>query len=498
MSDKRYHKKRLQGKLLRKAGVCFVALTASFGSWSMSVSDPLGTKSAIQAQAAYLPIDARHQDCLQSEIRSDDISLEQAFVAALCNSPQVRSTWYAMMIQSAAVGEVNSAYLPVVTLSRNELADKNSRQANPLTTPDGRSDTTKLSLSLRLFDFGVRSGNLTAERHLLVAAEAEHIAGVQTVLQATIEAYADFHVATNTLKIRRDQELMSEQALRLSKRQQERGYASMANVIQAMVAVSKAQLERDRAEGALQQASELLKSTIGIDQRSNKLPLTIAVDKTQSNRENLACYPDGNTFEKWLVDAATEHPAVQSVRAQWLAATEKVSAAQAELYPTIDLSVSRTKSNIPSAFTNNSPSLQSAVNVGITVPLFNGFSGHYKIQKSVALAEQKEQELRLITKRTIANIVKLWEETRSTRSQLEIAAKLVTLAERSTQSVLRRLELGAADMSEVLVIQNSLLDASLEETRLSSAQRFSHVKLLAGLGRMGTQALHLCRVAEPK
>ncbi|WP_317203075.1 TolC family protein, partial [Janthinobacterium sp.] len=143
------------------------------GEITTPFSDPLDTRPAQLDIGKALPGDKTSMSCAPSEGAGqrpsadvsnilNNLTLTQAVDLALCNNPQVKSTWAAIKVQSAGLGEARAAYLPMVNLGANQIRDRvwypNAAQPAPAATVLAGL-TVNTSLSWRLLDFGGRAAS---------------------------------------------------------------------------------------------------------------------------------------------------------------------------------------------------------------------------------------------------------------------------------------------------------------------------------------------------
>ena len=121
----------------------------------------------------------------------------------------------------------------------------------------------------------------------------------------------------------------------------------------------------------------------------------------------------------------------------------------------------------------------------VNIPLFEGFSRTYKIRVAQAQAEKAGAEMEEVEHQILTEIVKSYSDTSSSIMNLDASEKLLLAANSAVQSSVKRYNLGAADILELLSTQTALAEAQQEKIRCISEWRSSRLRLLASAGLLG-------------
>lgn len=466
------------------------------GEITTPFSDPLGTRPAQLNIGKTLPGDRTTMPCaLGSEPgqRSGaevlnalvDLTLTQAVDLALCDNPQVKSTWAAIKVQSAGLGEARAAYLPTVNLGVSQIRDRvwylNAAQPAPASTALAGT-TVNTSLSWRLLDFGGRAATAASASALLDAALASHDAALQKVLSNVISAYFDAQTATATLAARQKIETLSLQTLQATTRREGRGVGAQSDTLQAATAQAKTSLEKTRAQGALQKALSVLTYALGINPAMTS-HLSLAADLADSQE----------TFDQnigvWLDQAKLQHPSIVASRAQLASARSKVTVVRSEGMPSLDLTGNFYQNGRPNQGLSALKTREALVGVAVNIPLFDGFGRTYKVRGAQATVEQREADLQDTEQQILTEVVKTHADTLSALGNLRSSLALITAAQDAMASVQRKFDRGAADILEILSMQSALSDAQQERIRCLAEWRSARLRLLAAVGVLGREGL---------
>jgi len=459
---------------------------SSTGFMSTQTFDPLRTVPPMLSNGIILPGDAAPLPCPNASIHPDvegnpkPLGLIDAIDIALCTNPQLKSSWAAIKVQAAALGEAKAAYLPTASAELSHVDDRTTYPGAGLPVQTLRDDEKTLGLNWRLFDFGSRAANKQVATDLLGAAMASHDAAIQKVLETVIGAYFDAQTAQATWDARIKSEQVAAHTLAIIQRRQDHGAASQADTLQAATALARASLDKSRAAGDLQKALSVLVYCLG---RPAGTQLTLAPDladdNTQSRRE----------LSEWLAQAQQQHPAILAARAQLDAARNKVKATQSDGLPTVDFSANyyqngRPNLGLPTMHTN-----ETVLAVTLTIPLFEGFGRTYKVRGALAQVEQKSADLADIEHQILMDVVKTHADAVSALGNLDASKLLLQTAQSATESVQRKLDRGVADVLEMLNVQAALTDAQLQRIRCLAEWQSARLRLMAVAGTLGRESL---------
>lgn len=438
-------------------------------------TDPLFTLPERIDAGTNLAGDAGPTACPAAANFSDPLDLAKAVDIALCNNPRLKASRSAVRLQAAEVGQARAAYLPTLSGNVNFMKTRNEYPGtkDQTTTRDGM--TINATLNWRLFDFGGRAANRKSANSLLIAALALHDAETRKELAEVIQAYFDAVTAQAFLRSREEHETISGHTLQTARRREARGAAARGDTLQAATALSKATLEKRRAQGEYRKAEAALVSVMGIPLRTRVI---LAEDPAEGGP------PARKSLEEWLRIAAESHPSILAARAELEAAINKITAARSEGLPAVDVSAAYYQNGYPGQGISSTDSRVATVALSISLPLFDGFSRTYKIRGAEALAERKNAELLETGQSTFLEIVKAHTDAETSLGNLDVSEQLLRIAMESLNVAQRRYEKGAADILEVLHTQAALADARQERIRGLALWRCARLRLMAVTGAL--------------
>ena len=474
---------------LRRSLVLCACLAMGMPSvWAVSfpdvLGDPLDTRPPVLDTGRILPSDTQPVRCTESVDWSQPLALSKAVDLALCNNPQVQAAWAAIKVQAAALGEARAAWWPTLNTTVSALHSRTTYPDAPGADTASRGHTVYGAFNWRLFDFGGRAANRDAANALLLAAMDQHDATLQKTLTATVGAYFDALTAQATLQARCKARALSDRTLQATQRREARGAAGRNDTLQARTAQARAQLAEQRAQGDFTKALAGLVYALGLPQTSAQTSgVTLAEPEIAPTDVSM------KDLSEWLALAESQHPAISAARAQWIAAQEKVTSARSEGLPTLDFGANIYQNGYPNQGLQTTHSTTQTLGLTLTVPIFEGFTRTYKIRGAEAQAEQAQAQLQDVARQILGDVVKAFADAQSSLANLASSEALLKAARDALTSSQNRYERGAADILELLSVQNALTDAEQERIRCVSEWQAARLTLLATSGMLGRSGI---------
>ena len=140
------------------------------------------------------------------------------------------------------------------------------------------------------------------------------------------------------------------------------------------------------------------------------------------------------------------------------------------------------RNGFPNQGLSSSTETSKEVGLTLTVPLFDGFSRHYKILEARAQAEQSEAQLEDTTNQILTDVVKAYADAKTALAVLTVSQQLLDAAQAGVDSSRRRYEKDVADILEVLNAQSALADAQQQRIQAIAEWQSARLGLLANTG----------------
>jgi outer membrane protein len=402
------------------------------------------------------------------EQRIKQLTLVDVVDLALRNNPATRASWAQARASADLFGSARGAYYPTVNgaanLSRAKSANTNIRNGG-ISTQYGPS----ISLNYLLFDFGGRSGSVETARQQLFAANLTHNATLQnTVLQAETAYFT--YMATSAL-------LSAERSALTAAQQRNRvGLATIADVLQARTALSQEQLNLETTQGNLQAARGGLASALG-------LPANLPFD-LEPLADSIPVRAVALSVDSVINAALQNRPDLAAARAEAAAAAAQIRVARSALFPSLTLgsNAARTYSQ-PELFAG--PSY--GVSLGLSIPIFNGFSRQYQVAAAraqadafAALADQTRQQV-------VTQVFVSYYQLQTAGQRVATADDLLNSALESVKVAAGRYREGVGSIIDLLTAQTALANARAQQVQSRWQWYTSLAQLARDAGVLGVR-----------
>jgi outer membrane protein len=315
-----------------------------------------------------------------------------------------------------------------------------------------------VSLSYLLFDLGGRTGRVDEARQQLLAAGFSHNAAIQDVVLQIEVAYFQYLANRSLLEAQRTTLQEAQANLAAAEERRRVGLATIADVLQARTAASQAQLDLQTTEGNRQTARGALALALGFPAN-----LPYDVDSTAGAPRVAALSDSVNA----LIAAALQgRPDLAAAQAQAAAAHASVRQARASLLPSLqfDATGGRTwATTIPNGANSYTLSL------GLSIPLFNGFSRQYDLRAARFDAEAAAARSESLRQQVVFQVFSAYYSLQTSTVRVRTAGDLVASAQQSSVVALARYKAGVGTVLDLLSAQSALAGAraQLVDARLT-------------------------------
>ena len=417
-------------------------------------------------------IDAVPPDLKQ---RLQQLSLADVVDLALRNNPATRASWSQARAAADLLGSARGQYYPDIngsaTVSRIQSPATGTRPAGKRTEYD-----PSVSLSYLLLDFGGRSGSVEAARQNVFAANLTHNATIQnTVLQAQV-AYFNYMATAALLAAERSAIAEAQANLNAAQGRNRVGLATIADVLQARTALSQEQLNLETIEGNLQAARGGLAAALGLPAN---LPFELEPLTGQIPVRAMT-----QSVDSIINDALRNRPDLAAARAQAAAAYSQVRVARAAALPSLNLggNASRTYSS-PATFAGPSYS----VTLGLSIPIFNGFSHQYDIAAARAQADAVSALADQTRQNVVTQVFVSYYALQTAQHRVTTADDLLASAEQSVQVAAGRYREGVGSIIDLLTAQAALANARAQQVQSRWQWYTSLAQLARDAGVLGVR-----------
>ena len=440
----------------------FFTISALFG---FDMNDPFAVSNGVR----YAP-----KTATQNIESQKPLSLAQLIDIALSNNPNTAYAWANALSKAQSVGAAKSGYLPQITATGGIDATKQSQKGADsfVNTKSG-----SIALSYTLYDFGAREANLQNAKMILEAANLSQNAQIQSTVLSVTQAYYNLLAYKASLESFLEAERSAKESFAAAEAKYKAGTATPADKLQAKTAYSQATLNRQKAEGALQNGYGELSFALGFDAVKKfdveQIGYDFAVQKTLDDAKRL------------IEEGKKTRPDLAAAAMQIEAAKAGIDIAKASGRPTLSLSSSTGYSDTSIGAASRS----SSASVQLSIPIFTGFSSTYKIEAAKVEAKLRELDYQKLEKQIALDVYKAYNNLGTQAVAVESSMDLLASAEESYKNASGRYKAGVGTILDLLTAQNSL--ASAKQQRVEAAYNWLIAKatLAYALGKLTTENL---------
>lgn len=406
--------------------------------------------------------------------RIASLTLTDIVDLALRNNPSTRLSWSNARAAAAAYGSSKGAYYPTVDgsigVTRIKTLSAQGRSAVEQTTYG-----PSLQLSWLLLDFGGRSGSIEAARQALLAADWTHNAMIQGVVLDVEQAYFQY-VATRSLLTA--QETTYQEALRNLEAAEERhrvGLATVGDVLLARTSASQARLDMETTEGALQTTRGALALSVGLPANT---PYDIAPPDTTFPVEILV-----DSVSALIGQALDSRPDLNASAAAVRQAQARIKQLRADRLPALTLGGSANRTYLRT-LPRGGNSYQ--LNLGLSIPIFAGFSRAYDQVQAEAQAEAAAARYDALQQQVVFEVYSSYYTLQTAARRVRTASDLLASAEQSEQVALGRYRAGAGTVLDLLSAQSALASARAQQVQARWIWQSALAQLAHDTGVLGS------------
>ena len=427
------------------------------------------TESVKQAAAA----DARRVAPTPTDVRQ--LTLPEVVDLALRNNPATRISWSQARAAADVYGSAEGKYYPSLAMG---IAGTRTRTIATPGRPAGERTQygPSLSLAFTVLDFGGRSGSVNVARQTAIASDLSHNATVEnTILQ--VEGAAFTYLSTRALRDAQKSAVeLATAALDAASERHRVGLATIADVLQAQTARSDAELQLETLEGSLQVTRGGLAVAMGLPANTPfevpDVPVTDSV------------YFVTQSVDTLIEMAVRNRPELASVRAQAAAAASQIRVARSGYLPVLALSaIGANNASTVSTFAGRTYTL----NLGISVPVFNGFSDHYDVAAASEQYRAAQERSELTKQQVIQQVFTAYYTLRTSTERVRTARDLLASATQSETVARERYREGVGSIVDLLVAQSALANARAQDANARWQWRAALAQLAHDVGVLNSR-----------
>jgi outer membrane protein TolC len=388
-------------------------------------------------------------------------------------NPETQEAWEQARQAAAAVGLVESSYLPQLSFQAIGGFEHTPLPAPKDLVPAGYfvSDTREviptIALKWLLFDFGRRHALVQAARADSFVANVAFTAAHQKLVYNVTKAYFDLGAARGRLRAAQKAVSTATTTRDATTAKRSNGLATVVAVAQADRQLAQSKYNLTAAVGAERNAHAALITTIGLEAGtelaiadSSELPMP------ESPRQSIA---------EAVHEALTRQPQIIASLGQIDAAEASLKSEQRSYYPTLEVA-GKGFQNIGALSSDGKPYSTidrpgGSILLSLSVPIFDG--GLRANRVSIAKSKLREAEDKLSAARdaTTQQVVKAYNSLVTSISEREAALALSQAAHAAYDAALHAYQRGVGTYTDLATEENAVVEA---ETQMEDAQSNAH------------------------
>lgn len=401
-------------------------------------------------------------------------TLAELIDLGLARQPDTREAWLSARAAAARLEAERGPFWPQAALTGNATRSRSAVSGGAASGPGVGERTTLaagVELSWLLLDFGGRRAAVEQARQALLAADWTHDA---VITDRVLAITAAFHVHQAALSlVEAGQAALKEAQAGLAAAEERRraGVATLAEVLQARTALSRAELNLQTYMGrAATSRGELCAATaLPVDTELMVEPLPAELPLAQVEGE----------LQQYLADARARRPELAAAVASARGAEARVDAVRAAGLPTLVAGGSAG----PLWFTDPWNRVL-AYSGGLTLrfPLFTGFAQRHEEEQARLEAEAARTRVEALRQQVELEVFRSYQDAVTAAQQVRTARELVTSAQQAEETALGRYQAGAGSILELLASQSALEDARAQEVQARTGWLIALARLARARG----------------
>ena len=388
--------------------------------------------------------------CIDKDVTSDELSLADLLQIGICTNPALSAQYMGVKATEANLGIGRSEYLPTLRLT-GEAGISGQRVESHGGYTQSEPYTAKAEAAWLLFDFGGRESRINSLRAYADAAGYGYNAALHDLMLSVQTAYLKLLAAQETLVSANASLDSYKQSYTEAQKRYKLGMVSLSDNLQAKTRYEQALLLVVLAEDEIKQFSGQLAVLLNLPPYTQLQLIKPVFDQADISIEN-------DDVQALMKEALANRPELRAQESQEKAAKSGVSAAKANMLP----SLSATASADIADTTWKRHSYYGRENIAglmVSMPLFTGFSNLYQVKSAAALYKQAQantQNLRLAIQNEVWSS---YQNYKTAMRSYEISQTVLDSAEENHRVAFRYYQVGKGDILTLLDAVAQLTDA---------------------------------------
>ena len=431
-------------------------------------SHPKSPLPATWKNSGQFPVASPSRDLARWWARFEDPSLCRIISSALRNSPDIASASARIKESRARRNATRASLFPSLGGSVSTNSTASEREGS------GTSYSAGLNAAWELDLFGKTRSSVQAASAQLGATE-ETFHSVQAALASEIAiAYTRLRADEAELEVLLRNVKTREETSRLAGWRTQAGEADSLESSQALSSLEQARSSIPALRQGISQSRNLIALLSG------KTPGSL--DGSLSSGKKAIPNPPRSLAVGIPADTLRQRPDVRIAGYQLLAAAANTRSADAERYPSLNLSGSLGLGTLAASKLFNPETATAGIIAGITSPIFDAGRIRSNIEAQNAAEEQAYQNYRSTVLTALSEVEDSLIACRRTAERLETLEKAATAAREADGIARQRYEIGEIDFGSVLDTQRSLLGLESSLFSVRADRTIAYIQLYKALG----------------
>lgn len=412
------------------------------------------------------------------------LTLTEIVELGLRNNAQTRLAWANAEAAAAAYGSARGERLPSLDADVTAQRIKTVASAGRVSVEQSVL-TPSATLSYLLFDFGGRSGRVSGAKQRLIAAGFTHNAVIQDVVLQVEVGYFQYLATRSLLAAQRTTLAEAQANLEAAEERRRVGLATIADVLQARTAASQAELDVQSTEGNLQIARGALALALG-------LPANLPYD-VDSSAAAVPVAPLADSVNALIASALDGRPDLAAAQAEAAATRAGIGELRSDLLPSLQLGATGGRT-----YATTIPNGANSYNLtlGLSIPIFNGFSRQYDLRGAQFQADAAAARTESLRQQVVYQVFSAYYALQTATRRVHTADVLISSAEQSNEVALARYKAGVGTVLDLLASQSALAGARAQRVDARLAWSVSLAQLAHDAGVLDPRGENTLRLTN--
>lgn len=384
-------------------------------------------------------------------LAGQELDLADLVDIALENNTSTRQYWFQAKTYAAAKGQIESQYMPYVSLGMQVTRQKTRAVGltpNSIGTYWDTGFGPSLQINWLLTDFGKRKRTHDAAKEALRAANFDYNHSIQSLILNVYTAYFNFYSAISGVKAAEMNLKDAQVSYDSSKAFLDNDTGKKQDTLRALANLKNAEYSLAKANASVEQSRAKLALVLGIEVTAELVISGDFVAPTSPDTEK--------QIDELVANALRERQTVLAAYARLKKSEYETAAAQNSYMPKISAVGNFVWTDYGSDRYFGTPSNDYSVGLVLSWDLFEGFNKHYQILSAKAQERLAAQQLKAEQIQIVADVWSAYYSYKSALKQLESSKSAVEASEEAYNATETAYNSGVGSLTDLLNAQNTL------------------------------------------